>query len=119
MLRQINDFLGPILLILFAIIAGAIPIIILIFSVLNAVRRRVHWIIVVAKAFSALLAWLVLTYAVVLIFMMVVFSASGRTTTAQDLKMTGIFIVECVIYTLTGLGLIWWVRRNGRNPRVA
>jgi hypothetical protein len=114
-LRQINDFLGPILLIVFVIIAAATPLIILTFSILNLVRARLHWVIIVVKTIAALVVWSVLTYAVILIFIMVVFSADYPTTTTDDIKTTLIFIGECLIYAAAGFGLIWWVRRTGRS----
>jgi O-antigen/teichoic acid export membrane protein len=115
LLKQINDFLGPILIVVFIIIACATPLIILVFSILNLVRGKSHWVIIVLKAIASFLVWTVLTYAVVLIFMMFVVSAKHPTTTADEIKTTGIFIGECVLYSLAGVGMILWVRRAGKS----
>ena len=65
----------------------------------------------------ALIVWLVLTYAIVMIFIVVVFSLPYPLSPADEWKGTGLFAVACLIYAAVGAALIYWTKVQARLSR--
>lgn len=62
----------------------------------------------------ALMVWTVLTYALVMFFIVVVFSLPYPLSQADELKSTAGFVVGGLIYAVVGSLLIYWTKRQSR-----
>jgi hypothetical protein len=113
MLRHANDIIGQILFVVFFIIMGVIPLGILILGILNFVRAITRRGTIVLQALAALLIWAFLSYVLIMIFIMVVFSQVG------DLKTTAVVMVRCLIYAAAGAALIYWAKRQTKLSQIA
>ena len=117
LLRQANDIVGQVLLVFFFIVLGATPLTILILGIVNFVRAFTRRGTIILQALVALIVWLVLTYALVMIFIVVVFSLPYPLSAADELKGTGLFFVACLIYAAVGAALIYWTKVQARLSR--
>jgi len=89
---------------------GATPLAILIIGTINFVRALSRRGTIVLQVLASLVLWIFLTYGIVLIFMMMVFNASYPSSTTDDWKMTGWFILAGLIYTIAGAALVYWTK---------
>lgn len=117
MLRQANDILGQVLLVVFFVIMGGIPLGILVIGILNFARATTRRGTIVLQALASLVIWTFLSYVVVMIFIMVVFSFPYPLSRANELKSTAIFFAGCLIYTAPGAALIYWTKRQKNLSR--
>lgn len=113
-MRQASDIFGQILLIGFFVIAGVTPLIILALTILNFTRNSARRTAITLKALAALAIWAILTFILVMIFIMVVFQFPAYVSQANALISTVIFVVGTLIYALAGGGLIYWMKRQSR-----
>ena len=96
---------------------GATPLAILIIGTINFVRALSRRGTIVLQVLASLVLWIFLTYGIVLIFMMMVFNASYPSSTTDDWKMTGWFILAGLIYTIAGAALVYWTKRQAKLSR--
>ena len=92
----------------------ATPLSILILGIINFVRALSRRGTIVLQVLVSLILWIFLTYAVVLYFMMLVFSDKYPLTPAEEWKTTGWFTLGGLIYTLAGAALVYWTKRQAR-----
>ncbi|HEY0430892.1 MAG TPA: hypothetical protein VGC61_03715 [Pyrinomonadaceae bacterium] len=98
---------------------GAVPLTVLVLGVINFVRALSRRGTIVLQALISLVLWTVLTYAIVLIFMMIVFSQKYPVSPTDELKTTAIFILATVIYMVAGAALIYWTKRQAKLSQAA
>lgn len=119
LLRQANDIVGQVLLVVFFAIMCAVPLTVLVLGIINFVRALSRRGTIVLQALISLVLWTVLTYAIVLIFFMIVFSQKYPVSTPDELKTTAIFILATVIYAAAGAALIYWTKRQAKLSQAA
>jgi hypothetical protein len=103
----------------FFVIMGAVPLSILVLAVLNFARALTRRVTIVLQALVALGLWIFLTYVIVMIFIVVVFSLPYPLSQADELKSTVVFIVACLIYAAAGGALIYWTKAQAKLSRAA
>jgi hypothetical protein len=116
--RQVNGILGEILLIVFFAVAGSTPLIIQILGILNFSRYAARRAAITLKALAALVIWALLTFTVVMVFIMAVFQFPAYRSQANETTGTVIFSVATLIYALTGGALIYWMKRQSSVRRL-
>jgi hypothetical protein len=111
------EIAGQITLYGFFFTACATPIAVLALSILRFIQAEQARYMFALKGLAALLIWGVLTFVVVSVFIMMVFSVSydQASRAAVDLKMTIVSALVCSIYALAGGGLVYWVQRRARR----
>lgn len=112
LLRHANDIVSQIFIVIFFVIMGAIPLAVLVLGVLNFVRALTRRGTIVLQALAALAIWTFLTYVIIMILVVVIFSLPYPLSPANELKSTAVFIVACLIYTAAGAALIFWTKRQ-------
>jgi hypothetical protein len=60
------------------------------------------------------MAWAFLTYAIAMVFIVVVFSLPYPLSQANELKTTAAFVVSSLIYAAVGALLIYWTKRQAK-----
>jgi hypothetical protein len=113
-LRKLNDIIGIVLLYGFFAVAAITPVVILVLSILNFVRNAPRRLAIVLKALAALMIWSFLTFTIIMVFIMIVFSYPVQSET-NSLALNGIFALQGLIYLVIGLVLIYWMKRQGRR----
>ena len=113
-MRRLNDFLGQVILLVLFFVMGATPLVVLVLAVMNFIRAQSRRGTIVLQALASVIVWIFLTYALALIFMMMVFSATYPSSDFNDLKSTGWFALGGFIYTMLGALLVYWTRRQAR-----
>lgn len=98
------------LVVVFFFVLTGTPLAILLLGTVNFVRAFRRRGTIILQALVSLAIWVFLTYAFVMIFIVVVFSMPYPLSTADEWKGTGFFIVAFLIYTAAGLALIYWTR---------
>ena len=93
----------------FAIMA-AVPLVILILGTVNFVRAATRRGTIVLQALAAIVIWIFLTYVIVMILIVIIFSLPYPLSAADELKSTVVFIIGCVIYSAVGAALILWTK---------
>lgn len=119
MLRHANDILGQILFVVFFILMGGVPLGILILGILNLVRSVTRQGTVVLQALASLLIWAFLSYVLIMIFIMVVFSLPYPLSPVDEWKSPAVFAVGCLVYAAAGAVLIYWTKRQAKLSRTA
>jgi len=114
MLRHANDTLGQILVVLFFAVMCITPLVILVLGTLNFRRDKMRQAKNALQALGALAIWAFLTFVIVLIFFMTVFSYPVTSSRANELTANAIYIGGCFVYFLIGGVLIYWTRRQTR-----
>ena len=114
MLNKANDIVGQILLVVFFILMGGVPLAILILGIINSVRAVGRWGTLVLQVLVAMAVWIVLTCAIVMICMVVIFSFKYPLSDADNLKSTAVVILGTVVYAVVGSALIYWTRRQAK-----
>ena len=117
LLRQANDFIGQILLVAFFVIMGGVPLTILVLALINVARAVTRQVTIVLQTLVALALWAFLTYVIVMIFIVIVFSLPYPLSRADELKSTAVFIVACLIYSAAGAALIFWTKAQAKLSR--
>lgn len=118
MSRQVSNLVGETIVIVFAIVAGGTPIVVLVLSILSFTRIKTRRVAIALKALAALAIWGFLTFVVVTLFIMVVFQWPAYTSSANELMDTAIFIVGLLIYALAGSALIYWMKRQAKLSQI-
>ena len=115
---NIIEIAGQIILYGFFFTACATPIAVLALSILRFIQAEQARYRFALKGLAALLIWGAVTFVVVFIFFMMVFSVpyDRASREAVDLKMNLVFGLFCMIYALIAGVLLYWVqRRAGRQ----
>ena len=110
--KNITDIVGQVFLVVFFVLMGGIPLTILILGILNFVRATTRQVTIVLQALASILIWAFLTYAIVMIFIVVIYSFPYPLSPADELKTTGFFILGCFLYAAAGAALIYWTKRQ-------
>ena len=114
MLNKANDIVGQILLVVFFVLMGGVPLAVLTLGVINSIRAVTRQGTIVLQVLAALAVWVFLTYAIAMIVIVIVFSFKYPLSTADNLKSTAVVIVGNVIYAAVGAALIYWTRRQAK-----
>jgi hypothetical protein len=114
LLRQLNDFLGPILLVIFAVIMGGTPLTIIIMAIRNLLRAGSRHGTILMQALTAVGIWVMLTFLLLMILMVIIFSFEYPLSQSDELKSTGVFILGSLLYAAIGAALIFWTSRQTR-----
>jgi hypothetical protein len=117
LLRQANNIIGQVLLVAFFVIMGGVPLTIIVLALINVARAVTRQITILLQALVSLGLWIFLTYIVVMIFIIVVFSLPYPQSRADELKSTAIFLVSVLIYGAVGAALIFWTKAQAKLSR--
>lgn len=115
LLKQVNDFLGPILVVLFFAVMGITPLVIVGLGILNFRSEPLRQTRIALQALGALAIWIVLSFLIVMIFIMTVFQYPAYKSKSDEIISTVIFMGGGLIYFLVGGVLIFWTRRQKRR----
>jgi protein-S-isoprenylcysteine O-methyltransferase Ste14 len=114
LLNKANDIVGQILLVIFFGLMGAVPLGVLILGVINFIRAVTRKGTIVLQVLAAMAVWFVLSYVIVMIFIVVVFSFQYPLSDDDNLKSTAIVMLGTVIYAAVGAALIYWTKRQAK-----
>jgi hypothetical protein len=107
-----SDIIGQIFFVVFFALMGGIPLAILILGILNFVRAVTRHVTIVMQVLASILIWAFLTYAIVMIFIVVIYSFPYPLSPANELKATAFFILGNLLYAAAGAALIYWTKRQ-------
>jgi hypothetical protein len=110
--KNATDIVAQIFIVIFFILMGGIPLAILVLGILNFVRAAMRQVTIVLQVLASILIWVFLTYAIVMIFIVVIYSLPYPLSRANELKSTGFFILGCLLYAAAGAALIYWTKRQ-------
>jgi hypothetical protein len=114
LLRHANDIVSQIFIVIFFVVMGAVPLTILVLGTINFIRALTRRGTIVLQALAALAIWTFLTYVIIMILVVIIFSQPYPLSPANELKSTVVFIVGCLIYIAAGAGLIIWTKRQAK-----
>jgi cytochrome b561 len=114
-----NDILAQIFIIVFFVVMGGIPLTVWVLGTINFVRATTRRGTIVLQVLVSMAAWVILTYALVMIFVVVIFSMPYPLSRANEFKSTAFFIAGCFVYMAVGALLIHWTRRQAALPVAA
>ena len=115
MLKEVNNFLGPIMVVLFFAVMGIIPLVIIGLGILNFRSESLRQTRIALQALGALAIWVILSFIIVMVFIMTVFQYPAYKSPSNEITNTVIFMVGGLIYFLAGGALIYWTRRQKRR----
>ena len=115
MSRQVTDVFGQIFLVLLFAVMVITPLVILVLGIVNFSRDKLRQGVIVLQALAALAVWIILSFAIVMIFFMTIFEFPAYRSQADNLKSTAIFVVGGLFYFLVGGVLIFWTKRQTRR----
>jgi hypothetical protein len=90
----------------------ATPLAILVLAVINFIRASSRRGTIALQALASLVVWVLLTFGLIMILMVIIFSFKYPLSPSDELKSTGVFILGAVIYLAVGAALIYWTRRQ-------
>ncbi len=114
LLRQANDIVGQILLVVLFVVMGGIPLGVLVLGVINFIRAETRRGTIVLQILASLLVWTFLTYVLILILMVVIFSYEYPLSLNDEIKSNAVVLIGTVIYGAVGAALIYWTRRQAK-----
>ncbi len=115
MLRNVNDILGQILFLAFFAIMVITPLIILVLAIINVRRDALRQGKSILQAVGALAIWICLSFAIVMIFFMTVFSYPVTSSPSNEMKANVIYIAGTLVYFIVGGVLIFWTKSQTRR----
>jgi hypothetical protein len=110
--KHANDIVAQVFIVIFFLLMGGVPLGILILGILNFVRAITRHVTIVLQVLAAIAIWVLLTYALVMIFIVVIYSLPYPLSPANEIKSTVIFILGCLFYAAAGAALIYWTKRQ-------
>jgi hypothetical protein len=113
--RQVTDILGQILAVLFFAVMVVTPLVILLLGIVNFRRDKLRQGVIILQAVAALAVWIILTFAIVMIFFMTVFEYPAYKSQSNEVISTVIFVGGTLIYLLVGGALIYWTKRQTKR----
>lgn len=117
LLRQAHDIVGLVFLYGAFAIMAAVPLVILILGTFNFFRAVTRRGTIVLQALTAIVIWIFLTYAIVMMLIVIIFSLPYPLSPADEFKSTAVFIIGCVIYSAVGAALILWTKAQAKLSR--
>jgi len=117
LLRQANDIIGQVFLIAAFFIMTGVPLAILILGIFNFIRALTRRGTIVLQGLTAIGIWIFLTYVIVMILIVIIFSLPYPLSPADEIKSNLVFIIGFVIYTAAGLALIYWTKVQAKLSR--
>ena len=111
MSRQINDILDQILVLLFFVVMVVTPLVILVLGIVNLRRDKLHQGVIILQAVAALAVWTILSFVIVMIFIMVTFEPPTYKSQPNEVLSNAIYVGGVLIYFLVSAVLIFWTRR--------
>jgi hypothetical protein len=115
LLRHANDILGQILVIAFFAIMVITPLIILTLGIVNLLRDTSKRGKSILQALGALAIWVCLSFAMVMVFFMTVFSYPGTGSPSNEMKANAIYIGGTFIYFIVSGALIYWTKSQTKR----
>ena len=115
MLRPLNDILGQILIVAFFAVMVITPFVIVVLGIVNLSRDKLRQAGRVVQAVAALAIWGVLSFVIVMVFFMTVFSYPVNSSPSNEIKANAIYITGCLIYFVVGGALIYWTKRQTKR----
>jgi hypothetical protein len=115
LLRHANDILGQILVIAFFAIMVITPLIILVLAIVNLRRDTPRQGKTILQAVSAVVIWACLSFVIVMIFFMTVFSHPGTGSPSYEMKANAIYIGGTFIYFIVSGALIYWTKSQTKR----
>jgi hypothetical protein len=91
------------------------PLVILVLGIVNFRRDKLRQGVIILQAVAALAVWIILSFALVMIFFMTVFQFPAYRSQSDSLKSTVIFVVGYLVYFLVSGVLIFWTRRQTKR----
>ena len=115
MLKQANQLLGQIVGVVFFAVMCITPLVVLVLGFLNYRRDRLRQAKRALQALGALAIWAVLTFVLIMIFIMTVFSYPAHVSQANEFTANAIFTMGSFFYSVVGAVLIIWTKRQTRR----
>jgi hypothetical protein len=115
LLRHANDILGQILVIAFFAIMVITPLIILTLGIVNLLRDTSKRGKSILQALGALAIWVGLSFAMVMVFFMTVFSYPGTGSPSNEMKANAIYIGGTLFYFIVSGALIYWTKSQTKR----
>ena len=109
------DILGQIFFVLFVAIMVITPLVILVLGIVNFRRDKLHQGVIVLQAVAALAVWIILSFAIVMIFFMTVFEYPAYKSHSNEVIGTAIYVGGSLIYFLVSSVLIFWTKRQTKR----
>lgn len=109
------DILGQIFFVLFFAVMVITPLIILVLGIVNFTRDKLRQGVIILQAVAALAVWIILSFAMVMIFFMTVFEFPAYRSQSDNLKSTVIFVVGGLVYFVVSGVLIFWTKRQTKR----
>jgi hypothetical protein len=91
------------------------PLIILVLGIVNFTRDKLRQGVIILQAVAALAVWIILSFAMVMIFFMTVFEFPAYRSQSDNLKSTVIFVVGGLVYFVVSGVLIFWTKRQTKR----
>jgi hypothetical protein len=113
--RHANDILGQILLVAFFAIMVITPLIILVLAIVNVQRDSMRLGKSILQAVGALGIWICLSFVIVMIFFMTVFSYPVNASPSNEMKANAIYIGGTFVYFVVSGALIFWTRSQTKR----
>jgi hypothetical protein len=113
--RPANDILGQILLVAFFAIMVITPLIILVLAIVNVQRDSLRLGKSILQAVGALAIWTCLSFVIVMIFFMTVFSYPINASPSNEMKANGIYVGGTLVYFIVSGALIYWTKSQTKR----
>jgi hypothetical protein len=113
--RHVSDILGQILLLVFFAVMVITPVIILVLGIINLRRDKLHQGVIILQAVAALAVWAILSFATVMIFIMVTFEPPTYKSHPSEALSNAIYVGGILIYFLVSAVLIFWTKRQTKR----
>jgi hypothetical protein len=107
---KVADLFAMVVMLSFAAVALALPLYVIIRSVINFAHAVDGRGAIVVKAVVSLGVWLIISMSFVFIPFMLVFEPGTKDMAAADRKITIVTVVLTILYIVIGLALAYWVR---------
>jgi hypothetical protein len=113
--KQVNDILGQALFVVFVAVMLITPLLILVLGIINLMREKLRQGVIILQAAAALAVWIILTFALVMIFFMTAFQYPAYKSQSNDVITDAIFLGGSLIYFLVSGVLIFWTKRQTKR----
>lgn len=119
MSKQVSDIIGQIIAVLFFAVMVITPLVILFLGIVNLRRDKLHQGVIILQAAAALAVWIILTFAIVMVFFMTVFQYPAYKSHSNEVIGNIIFVGGTLIYFLVSGVLIFWTKlQTKRMPAI-
>jgi hypothetical protein len=112
---RINDLLGQILVLLFFVVMVITPLVVLVLGIVNFRRDKLHQGVIILQAEAALAVWTILTFAIVMIFILITFEPPTYNSHPSQVLSDAIYMGGILIYFLVSAVLIFWTKRQTKR----